>query len=84
MTAAIAKRIGLLGGPVLARHFTCLFAVVVVAVMGTAYAAGPLRAEPESLERAAPELIERLRADLTIISDSSTAVDRAGLRRFGQ
>jgi hypothetical protein len=63
MTAAIAKRIGLLGGPVLARRFTCLFAVVAVAVMGTAHAAGPLRAEPESLERAAPELIERLRAD---------------------
>ena len=63
MTAAIAKRIGLLGGPVLARRFMCMFAVVAIAVMGTAHAAGPLRAEPESLERAAPELIERLRAD---------------------
>jgi Uncharacterized protein conserved in bacteria (DUF2252) len=63
MTAAMAKRIGLLGGPVLARRFTCLFAVIAVAVMGTAHGAGPLRAEPESLERAAPELIERLRAD---------------------
>ena len=31
--------------------------------MGAAHAAGPLRADPESLERAAPELIERLRAD---------------------
>ena len=46
------------------RHFACVFAVIAVAVMGTAHAAGPLRAEPESLERAAPELIERLRADL--------------------
>jgi hypothetical protein len=63
MTAAIAKRIGLLGRPVLARRFTCLFAVIAVLVMGTAHGAGPLRAEPESLERAAPELIERLRAD---------------------
>jgi Uncharacterized protein conserved in bacteria (DUF2252) len=44
------------------RHF-CLFAVISVAVMGTAHAAGPLRADPESLGRAAPELIERLRAD---------------------
>ena len=45
------------------RHFACVFAVISVAVMGTAHAAGPLRAEPESLERAEPELIERLRAD---------------------
>ena len=45
------------------RHFACVFAVIAVAVMGTAHAAGPLRAEPESLERATPELIERLRAD---------------------
>ena len=45
------------------RHFACVFAVIAVAVMGTAHAAGPLRAEPESLERAEPELIERLRAD---------------------
>jgi len=63
MTAAMANRIGLLGGPVLARRFMYMLAVVAVAVMGTAHAAGPLRAEPESLERAAPELIERLRAD---------------------
>jgi Uncharacterized protein conserved in bacteria (DUF2252) len=41
----------------------CVFAVISVAVMGTAHAAGPLRAEPESLDRAVPELIERLRAD---------------------
>jgi hypothetical protein len=45
------------------RHFACVFAVIAVVVMGTAHAAGPLRAEPESLERAAPELIERLRDD---------------------
>jgi hypothetical protein len=44
------------------RHF-CLFAVISVAVMGAARGAGPIRAEPGSLERAAPELIERLRAD---------------------
>ena len=44
------------------RHF-CLFAVISVAVMGAARDPGPLRAEPGSLERAPPELIERLRAD---------------------
>jgi Uncharacterized protein conserved in bacteria (DUF2252) len=44
------------------RHF-CLFAVITVAVMGAARGPGPLRAEPGSLERVAPELIERLRAD---------------------
>lgn len=44
------------------RHF-CLFAVISVAVMGAARGPGPLRAEPDSLERAAPELIERLRTD---------------------
>ena len=45
------------------RYFVYAFALISVAVMGTAHGAGPLRAEPESLERAAPELIERLRAD---------------------
>jgi hypothetical protein len=44
------------------RHF-CLFAVISVAVIGAARDPGPLRADPESLGRAAPELIERLRAD---------------------
>jgi uncharacterized protein DUF2252 len=44
------------------RQF-CLFAVISVAVMGAAHGPGPLRAEPESLERAAPELVERLRSD---------------------
>jgi Uncharacterized protein conserved in bacteria (DUF2252) len=44
------------------RHF-CLFAVISVAVMGAARDPGPLRADPESLGRAAPELIEQLRAD---------------------
>src|SRR5262245_22701892 len=44
------------------RHF-CVFAVISVAVMGAARGPGPLRAEPGSLKRAAPELIERLRAD---------------------
>jgi Uncharacterized protein conserved in bacteria (DUF2252) len=63
MTIAMPKRVAMLGRPVLARRFTSLFAVIAVLVMGTAHGAGPLRAEPESLERAAPELIERLRAD---------------------
>jgi hypothetical protein len=40
-----------------------VFAVIAVAVMGAARSPGPLRAEPKSLERATPELIERLRAD---------------------
>jgi Uncharacterized protein conserved in bacteria (DUF2252) len=44
------------------RHF-CLFAVISVAVMGAARDPGPIRAEPKSVERAPPELIERLRAD---------------------
>jgi len=44
------------------RRF-CLFAVISVAVMGAARGLGPLRVEPGYLERAAPELIERLRAD---------------------
>ena len=44
------------------RQF-CLFAAISVAVMGAARDPGPIRAEPKSLERATPELIERLRAD---------------------
>jgi Uncharacterized protein conserved in bacteria (DUF2252) len=63
MAAVIANRFGLRGGTVLARHFTCLFAVIAVTLVGTAYGAAPLRPDPESLERATPELIERLRAD---------------------
>ena len=45
------------------RHFVYVFAVIAVALMGAAHGAEPLRAEPESLKRAAPELIERLRAN---------------------
>ena len=45
------------------RHLVCLFAVISAALMGVARGQGPLRVEPESLKRAAPELIERLRAD---------------------
>lgn len=63
MAAAIAKRFGLRGGAVLARRFTCLFAVIAIALVGTAYGAAPLRPDLESLERATPELIRRLRAD---------------------
>ena len=37
--------------------------MISAALMGAARGQGSLRAEPESLERAAPELIERLRAD---------------------
>ena len=44
-------------------HFTCVFAVISVAAMGAARDPGPIRAAPESLEHATPELIERLRAD---------------------
>lgn len=40
-----------------------VFAVIAVAGMGAARGPGPLRAEPESLEHATPELIERLRAE---------------------
>jgi Uncharacterized protein conserved in bacteria (DUF2252) len=40
-----------------------VFALISVSVIGAARGPGPLRAEPGSLERAAPELIERLRAD---------------------
>ena len=42
------------------RHF-CLF--VVISVMGVACGRGPLRPDPESLERAEPKLIQKLRAD---------------------
>jgi len=45
------------------RYFAYAFALISVAVMGAARAPRPLRAEPESLERATPELIGRLRAD---------------------
>jgi hypothetical protein len=40
-----------------------VFALISVSVIGAARGPGPLRAEPGSLERAPPELIERLRAD---------------------
>lgn len=63
MAAAIAKRFGLRGGAVLPRRFTCLFAVIAIALAGTAYGAAPIRPNPESLERATPELIKRLRAE---------------------
>ena len=63
MAAAIAKRFGLRGGAVRPRRFTCLFAVIAIALAGTAYGAAPIRPNPESLERATPELIKRLRAE---------------------
>ncbi|HEX5021029.1 MAG TPA: DUF2252 family protein, partial [Candidatus Binatia bacterium] len=51
------------GGAVRPRRFTCLFAVIAIALAGTAYGAAPIRPNPESLERATPELIKRLRAE---------------------
>ncbi len=63
MTYAVAKRVALRDGPLLGRRFACVLAVISIALMGAAHAPGPIRAEPRSLERAAPELIERLRAD---------------------
>ena len=45
------------------RHIACVLPILVIVMMGAAPDLGPLRAEPESLEQAKPELIERLRAD---------------------
>jgi Uncharacterized protein conserved in bacteria (DUF2252) len=45
------------------RNFGCAFALIAVMTMGAAPAREPLRAEPQALQDAAPELIERLRAD---------------------
>ena len=45
------------------RRFAWAFAVLALALTGEARGAAPLRPHPESLERATPELIERLRAD---------------------
>ena len=79
MTAAIANRIGLFGGPVLARHFTCLFAVVVVAVMGTAHAAGPLHADP-GISRTRGARADRATSSrsLRLFPLRQPALDRAG------
>ena len=44
-------------------QFVCVFALIAVALHGTAHGGEPLRAEPQSLEGAAPELIQGLRAD---------------------
>jgi len=63
MTSAMAKRIGLRDGPRRGRRFTCVLALISIALMGAARDPGPIRAEPKTLELATPELIERLRAD---------------------
>jgi Uncharacterized protein conserved in bacteria (DUF2252) len=63
MTSAMAKRIVLRDRPRRGRRFTCVLALISIALMGAARDPGPIRAEPKSLERATPELIERLRAD---------------------
>jgi hypothetical protein len=44
-------------------HFVYVFAVIAVGLLGAAHGAAPLRPDPASLQRATPELIERLRAD---------------------
>jgi Uncharacterized protein conserved in bacteria (DUF2252) len=59
----MAKRIVLRDRPRRGRRFTCVLALISIALMGAARDPGPIRAEPKSLERATPELIERLRAD---------------------
>ena len=41
----------------------CALMMIAIAISGTAYGAAPLRPDLESLERATPELIKRLRAD---------------------
>jgi uncharacterized protein (DUF2252 family) len=63
MTSAMAKRIVLRDRRRRGRRFTCVLALISIALMGAARDPGPIRAEPKSLERATPELIERLRAD---------------------
>src|SRR5262245_3204109 len=63
MTPAMVKRIVLRDGPLRGRHFACVLAVISIAIMGPAHGAGPIRAEPKSLEQEMPELIQRLRAD---------------------
>jgi hypothetical protein len=63
MTSAMAKRIVLRDRPRRGRRLTCVLALISIALMGAARDPGPIRAEPKSLERATPELIERLRAD---------------------
>jgi hypothetical protein len=45
------------------RQFACVCALISVATMGASYSSQPLRGERESLERAPPELLQRLRAD---------------------
>ena len=44
-------------------HFVYAFAVIAVGLLGAAHGREPLRAELQSLEGAAPELIQGLRAD---------------------
>src|SRR6188472_4011671 len=44
-------------------QWAVVFALISVSVIGAARGSEPLRPEPQSLERAAPELIERLRTD---------------------
>jgi len=44
-------------------HYALAFVTTFVAVMGAAYGADPTRPEPQSIERATPELMKKLRAD---------------------
>jgi hypothetical protein len=45
------------------HQFACVCALISVATMGAAYSLRPLRAEPQALDHATPELIQQLRAD---------------------
>ena len=45
------------------RSFGFVFVLICIALIGVARSAEPLRPDPQSLERAGPGLIERLRAD---------------------
>ena len=44
-------------------NYALAFVLTFVAVMGAAYGADPTRPEPQSIERATPELMKKLRAD---------------------
>src|SRR6266550_798219 len=61
MTSAMAKCIVRRDGPRRGRRFTCVLALISIALMGAAHGATPLRPDPESLERATPALIKQLR-----------------------
>jgi Uncharacterized protein conserved in bacteria (DUF2252) len=63
MTFAIGRRIVLSAGLVRGWSFVCALAVIMLGTTGGANAAAPLRPDAASFQRAAPELVKRLRAD---------------------